>query len=294
MNDHAVRKAVASDTLFIHGSLTGGGGSMFHATGATPSVSPALRLLGESNRPAERCNAPCGGGRGGEAGAAAAAAAPAAAAAGMSTVCDRSCYADGEWGARFGGHGCGAGDAAEYGAHCRTCYTDLEAARAAEDRLAEEERVALEKRNAKKLWENGKKQQRRVLRADGRGGAGWEERGNGEDVEGAGAEEEEEEGVERGRTSRVLRSGARVADAWRNGDDDDDDDAASEDMVIERRRHVIMCDTLMPPPAAPDCSLKCQRKDDTVGSGSSVNRAGVCIRPMYVCMYACMYVWMYV
>eukprot|EP00752_Nemacystus_decipiens_P017576 g15749.t1 len=219
---------------------------MFHATGRAPATSPALRLLGESNRPAERCNAPCGGaGQGGTA-------------AGMSTVCDRSCYAEGEWGARFGGHGCGAGDAAEYGAHCRACYTDPEAARAAENRLAEEERVALEKRNAKKLWEKGKKQQsvrRRVLRADGRGGAGWEERGgHGDEVE------EEEEGGEGGRRSRVLVGGGRAGDAWRDGEDDDDEGH----MVVERRRHVIMCDTLMPPPSAPDCSIKCQRKDDTV------------------------------
>lgn len=283
MDDHAVRQAVKSDTLFIHGSLTGGGGSMFHATGSTPTASPALHLLGESNRTAERCNAPCGGGhrKGDEAdgdasassAVAAAAAAAATAAVGMSSVCDRSCYPDGEQGARFGGHGCGAGDASEFGDHCRMCYTDLEAARAAEDRLAEEERVALERRSAKRLRENGKKQQRKLLRPDRWDGAGRVHRAPEEGEEGGGTgrvdrveEGKEEEGAgagEGGRSSRVLRGGVHVGDAWRHGDDDDE--AGNEDMVIERRRHVIMCDTLMPPPAAPDCSQKCQRKDDTVG-----------------------------
>lgn len=281
---------------------------MFHAAGNAPETSPALRLLGAGNRPAERCNAPCGGaprsglGEGGEATSSTAA----AAAAGMSTVCDRSCYPDGERGARFGGHLCGAGHAPEYGAHCRSCFTDLEAAREAEESLAEEEQVALERRSAKRLWEGGKKQQRRrVLKADGRGGAGWEDRDQRDggrteevvvaveeevvvaEVEEEEEDEEEEEEGERGRHDggdRALRGGdGRVADAWRHGDDDDDDDAGNEDMIIERRRHVIMCDTLMPPPAAPDCSLKCQRKDDTVGGRSYIHECILCILTCFHC-----------
>ncbi|CAM9604376.1 unnamed protein product [Scytosiphon promiscuus] len=112
MDHHAISKAVAKETLFIHGSLTGGGGSMFHARGAV-QTSAVLRFVGESNRPGERCTARCG--------APPIDGAPAAAgdARETSTVCDRSCYDGGENGPRFGGHLCGAGDAEEFGAHCR-------------------------------------------------------------------------------------------------------------------------------------------------------------------------------
>lgn len=196
VNNHAVRKAVATNTLFIHGSRTGGGGTMFHV-GEARVMSPAL-LLGESNGPVERCKPLCGAPSAtvGTATASVNAGMTPAAASRTSTVCDRSCYADGERKARFGGYLCGAGDVSKFGAFCRTCYNTLEEARAAEDLLAKEEQIALDRRH-------------------GNGG-------------------------------------------------DNVDDADDEDMMAERRRHVIMCDTLMPPPAAPGCSLKCQRKDDTV------------------------------
>ncbi len=291
MDHHAVMKAVASDTLFIHGSLTGGGGSMFHARGAAPIVSPALRLLGESNRPAERCKASCGSkprpGGGGEA------------PPGTSTVCDRSCYADGENGARFGGHLCGAGDLAEYGAHCRVCYDDLAEAYAAEAALVAEERLALERRGAGARSRghgsgsgfgdrtaDAKKTRRRVLKADGSGGAEWsnpQEEGGGEgevgraEVEMAVEEgglgevkEEEEEDEEAHRGLWGPADGGREAMRGQNEDRRFDDDAGDGDMMIERRRHVIMCDTLMPPPPANGCSAKCQRKDDTVSLGEGL------------------------
>ena len=300
MDQDAVMKAVASDTLFIHGSLTGGGGSMFKARGAAPAVSPALRLLGESNRPAERCKATCGaksrrvpGGGGGGGG---------DALPGTGTVCDRSCYAAGERGARFGGHLCGAGDVAGYGAHCRVCYNDLEEARAAEEALLEEERRALRRKSggksraarsvgsgngngngngndnndnvtadAREKKKSSKKNRRRVLRADGSGGAEWSERreGDGEVEMGVvkeGGEGKEEENEEDEEEHRGLRGHGQMGGAlWGgHGDGGFDDDAGDGDMMVERRRHVIMCDTLMPPPPATGCSSKCQRKDDTV------------------------------
>ncbi|CBN75425.1 expressed unknown protein [Ectocarpus siliculosus] len=234
MDQQAVLKAVASDTLFIHGSLTGGGGSMFHASGAKADSSPAFRFLGK-NRPGERCTASCGGeappSSGGGAGA-------------LGTVCDRSCYSGGELGARFGGYLCGAGDAKEYGSHCRTCFTDLEEAQAAEERLAEEEQAAMRGRSFK--MPGDKEKGRRVLRADDgpEGAAGW--------VEGEGG----------GDSRAVLRGSrgggagvTRRTDAVYGGTDDE---------IVERRRHVIMCDTLMPPPPATGCSNKCQMKTDTV------------------------------
>lgn len=236
MDQQAVLKAVASDTLFIHGSLTGGGGSMFHASGAKADSSPALRFLGKS-RPGERCTASCGGPPSSSDGGAGA----------QATVCDRSCYSGGELGARFGGYLCGAGDVKEYGPHCRTCFTDVEEAQAEEERLAEEEQAAMQGRGLK--MPGDKQKGMRVLRADDgpEGGGGW--------VEG-------EEGEGEGDVRAVLRGSrgggagmARRMDAVYGGTDDE---------MVERRRHVIMCDTLMPPPPATGCSSKCQIKTDTV------------------------------
>lgn len=263
VNNHTVLKAVASDTLFIHGSLTGGGGSMFNAPGAVRVASPAL-LLGESGQPAKRCKPSCGtlgssalkAETGVKTTSADEGTSPAGAGAlRTSTICDRSCDADAERGPRFGGHLCGAGNVSLYGEHCRTCYNDLEEARAAENLLAEEERIEFKRRRADKIWRSGKEQKkRRVLR---RGGIGWEER------EGVGGEESEgQRGGDVGEEKPLERGGEDGGE-----DDDDDDDVDDENTMAERQRHVIMCDTLVPPPATSGCSLKCQKKDDTVSSG---------------------------
>ncbi|CAN0206206.1 unnamed protein product, partial [Ectocarpus sp. 12 AP-2014] len=84
-----VLDAVAGGTLFIHGTPNDGG----------------VNMAG-SNELAERCTVSCGF----RFPNAHAVMAPS----GTSTVCDRSCYAGGRDGARFGGHLCGAGDVAIY------------------------------------------------------------------------------------------------------------------------------------------------------------------------------------
>lgn len=257
VNGHEVLKAVASDTLFIHGSLTGGGGSMFKAVGAAPVASPAL-LLGESYRAAERCTFLCGtpDSRAAQAVSADEGTKPFAATFGTSTVCDRSCYPDSERGARFGGHLCGAGNTTEFGAHCRTCYNDLEEARAAENLLAEEERVELERRAVQTQFQNEERRALTVFKVDRQRSVGWED-------------EEDEEKGDAGATQ--LREGMEKDHDWRFGENargvrrTNELDDADDDMMATRRRHVIMCDTLMPPPASPGCSPKCQKKDDTVG-----------------------------
>eukprot|EP00903_Cladosiphon_okamuranus_P008170 g7869.t1 len=261
VNDHELLKAVASDTLFIHGSLTGGGGSMFKAVGAAPVGSTAL-ALSRSNRANEGCTSLCGipssravqtvsDGEGRKS---------SAATFGISTVCDRSCYADSERGPRFGGHLCGAGNTTQFGAHCRTCYNDLEEARAAEILLAEQERIELERRAEEAQFQNGERRALRVFEVNrhiGRDDEGDEEKGYGEGVVNAGAAKHGE-GMEKDEDWRVREPSRGVKRS------EEHDHAVDDNMIAERRRHVIMCDTLMPPPASPDCSLKCQKKDDTV------------------------------
>ena len=119
VSTHTVGKAVASDTLFIHGSLTGGGASMFEIRAAL-DTSRAHEFVGES-KPADQCTSACG---------------PSTqmlvpegtltqmlAPEGTSTVCDRSCF-PGENGPRFSGLNCGAGDPEKLGGNCRLCYKD--------------------------------------------------------------------------------------------------------------------------------------------------------------------------
>eukprot|EP00752_Nemacystus_decipiens_P004759 g4334.t1 len=251
VNGHAVQKAVGRDTLFIHGSLTGGGGSMFKAGGTVSATSPAF-LLGESSRSAEMCKPSCG--------------APATFA--TSSVCDGSCFADREGGARFGGHLCGAGNITLFGEHCRTCYTDLDEARAAETLLAEHERMELG-RTVRSQSDNVKKHQgRRAMRAlreeryvgmgRGKGQRGGEEDGVMDGGGGGGTGEELGEEVKRG-----IGEAARGVE-WTHEHDAGDVGTTGGDMMTVRRHHVVMCDTLMPPTPASGCSLKCQKKDDTV------------------------------
>lgn len=123
VDQQTVRKAIEHDTLFIHGSLTGGGGSMFKAS-VTGALARKTMLRG-GGQSSDECTDACGR------------AESSAAAHGGSSVCDRTCYA-GKGGARFGGFMCGAGDASKYGKQCRMCYLDLEEARKAQRLLLEE------------------------------------------------------------------------------------------------------------------------------------------------------------
>lgn len=126
VNAHTVGKAIESDTLFIHGSLTGGGGSMFNVRAAR-DTSRALELLGRS-KPIDKCTAACGSST------------SISSEVGVATVCDRSCR-PGEYGPRFGGLNCGAGDPERFGEECRMCYNNLTVAKEAEAQLAQKNAV---------------------------------------------------------------------------------------------------------------------------------------------------------
>lgn len=236
VDDREVLDAVAGGTLFIHGTPTDGGVSM-----------------AGSNELAERCTVSCGF----RFSNAHAAMAPS----GTATVCDRSCYAGGRDGARFGGHLCGAGDVAIYGAHCRTCFTDLGEAEAAEETLALQERLVWERKSATR---KGNVAFEKSWRSDeagwtyGRGGEGWPQQEVGEqhvEVGGGGGRDNRKRGAvgnqrEQGGVNIVKRK--------------QDRDMNEVQPILEKQRHVIMCDTLMPPPAASGCSHQCQEMDDAV------------------------------
>lgn len=149
VDGHAVSRAIASDTLFIHGSLTGGGGSMFRARGAA-DASPVQRLRAPQNQGGELvdgCTASCG-----------------VEGAGVSTVCDRSCSGGANSRARFGGWMCGAGDVGEYGPHCRACFNDVQVALAVEKEKEEEEKRL--ERGGQRGRGQGGRSPRRVIMCD--------------------------------------------------------------------------------------------------------------------------------
>lgn len=122
MGKDAIIDAIAADTLFIHGSTSGGGGTIW--TGGRGGRDPDYDEI-----IAEGCTEACG-----STGTWAGEGPP-----GTSTVCDPTCSVDGygESG-RFGGHLCGAGDESKYGPACRTCYTDLSDALAADRELGDD------------------------------------------------------------------------------------------------------------------------------------------------------------
>lgn len=120
MKTDDVKKAVESDTLFIHSSPTGGSGSMSKAK-ATSNTSHALELLG-GNISSDKCTRSCGS--------------SVSRKRGTATVCDRSC-SPGEHGPRFAGLNCGAGNTEKFGENCRVCYNDLGKAKEAEEKLAQ-------------------------------------------------------------------------------------------------------------------------------------------------------------
>lgn len=168
VDPNTVGKALASETMFIHGSLTGGGGTQFAASDRSTAVAAAAaqaahseetttttptadqqstvtRTMEASMDPGDdaasgdfsaftaECRAECGSavldGEGGGLF--------------MSTVCDHSCASEesgGGW--RFGGRTCGAGDEKRYGSHCRLCYVDADEALRAERLLESQQRQA--------------------------------------------------------------------------------------------------------------------------------------------------------
>lgn len=95
---------------------------MFKARAST-DTSRALDFLGKSI-PSEKCTSDCGSSTliPGKTGTAA--------------VCDRSCSPS-EFGPRFDGLNCGAGDPEQYGENCRMCYENLDEAKKAEVELAQ-------------------------------------------------------------------------------------------------------------------------------------------------------------
>lgn len=150
--------------MFIHGSLTGGGGTQYvsdhtravaaaaaaAAAGSLHSSGEAVRVMASSEEAGgggggpsvAECRAECGGpvaiatteeggrqagggGNGDDNGKS-----------GLYTVCDHTCASILRGGWQIGGQSCGAGDEGRYGSHCRLCYKDAsEALRA--DRLLE-------------------------------------------------------------------------------------------------------------------------------------------------------------
>ncbi|CAM9111525.1 unnamed protein product [Hapterophycus canaliculatus] len=102
--------AVSKGTLFIHGSANSGG-SIYNSMNKT--ANSAMRTS------AVDCTRSCAAGQ---------------LAVGILSFCDESCSA--EWspspllptGPRFGGQGCGAGDASTYGTSCRLCYENQQVA----------------------------------------------------------------------------------------------------------------------------------------------------------------------
>lgn len=111
-----VEKAISKETLFIHGSSSGGGSV---ANNALISSVPEAAYISTN------CTNACGPGIAGTF------------EAGLSSFCDSSCSS--KWsaaGPRFAGHNCGAGDASKFGGSCRLCYTNRHEALAMDRELA--------------------------------------------------------------------------------------------------------------------------------------------------------------
>lgn len=147
--------------MFIHGSLTGGGGTQYVSdhtravaaaaaaaeAGSSHSSGEVVRVMTSSEKaagggsPVAECRAECGSpvaiaatGEGG--GLVGGAGNDDNGKNGLYTVCDHTCASILRGGWQIGGQSCGAGDEERYGSHCRLCYKDAgEALRA--DRLLE-------------------------------------------------------------------------------------------------------------------------------------------------------------
>lgn len=113
-------KAIARDTLFIHGSTSGGGRKHWR-----PSNPGLPNVFSRSTSSEVWCNSACGTPN------------EALFLHGTSTTCDRTCHA-GKSGSRFDGLFCGAGDPEKFGPSCRLCFTNAVEARKAELELRRE------------------------------------------------------------------------------------------------------------------------------------------------------------
>ncbi|CAM9729877.1 unnamed protein product [Scytosiphon promiscuus] len=175
VDPNTVGKALASETMFIHGSLTGGGGTQFAASDRSTAVAAAqaaqaARLdevtpIPEEQSSVTRTMEASSEGRGADGGGGGGDFSPSTAgcktecgsgvfdagdgdaggdAGGLflSTVCDHSCGSEESGGWRFGGRSCGAGDEDRYGSHCRLCYVDADEALKAERLLESQQRQA--------------------------------------------------------------------------------------------------------------------------------------------------------
>ncbi|CAM9226822.1 unnamed protein product, partial [Hapterophycus canaliculatus] len=114
VTETAVVKAASEGTLFIHGSVSSGG-----------SVANSVAQRQRGAQMLTDCTSVCGS--------VGASRLPVE----MSAFCDPTCSP--KWsagGPRFGGHHCGAGDVSWFGSSCRLCYTNQEAALAADLALA--------------------------------------------------------------------------------------------------------------------------------------------------------------
>lgn len=122
VDNTTVSNAIAGDTLFIHGSTTGGG-SKKHQADVAEENEAMREAQGETDPEDYVCSSACGS-RWSPRDVGTAAVNPA-----VSSVCDPSCVPGSE-GYRFDGFMCGAGDPARFGKSCRTCYTsEAEAAK---------------------------------------------------------------------------------------------------------------------------------------------------------------------
>lgn len=124
---------MAGNTLFIHGSLSGGGSSKFLGSSVKKTASKSRAESWKTSL--HDCKLPCG--------------TPNVElnVPGTSTVCDSTCRA-GANGPRFGGLLCGAENEEKYGAHCRLCYEDVAEARKAEAALRADNRTVEPNRRA--------------------------------------------------------------------------------------------------------------------------------------------------
>lgn len=119
VGNKAVLDAVAADTLFIHGSTSGGGSTTWMGASAE-------RHTDEGENSAGVCTQACEN-EGRKA---------LRRVLDISTVCDPTCVSGEDGlGPRFGGHLCGVYDPAKFGSMCRTCYTDQLAALAVDQQL---------------------------------------------------------------------------------------------------------------------------------------------------------------
>ena len=107
--------AVASGSLFIHGSMVDEGSVA--SWRATATTRRSLRVKADERKELA-CTTACGK-------------VGAGLPVGASTVCDVTCAEGG----RFDGYLCGAGSSIKFGAMCRLCFNDVEEARKAESRL---------------------------------------------------------------------------------------------------------------------------------------------------------------